>query len=242
MNTQVAIAPSLNDTIAAAIAAAAAMTHGAQANAAGQANLPTSAPSTSVTTGSPGAALSLEDSVAGLTVDGFIKLKYEGIYFKEDPTPFQEILVRIRGSEIAPHRAVRFGNPATYKRSYDGQFEARTGRPWHEVVAQARAADPRCTGDYAAFDLPFHIVKDIKSMMVPDKVLAPAGSVVGYSTAITAGKDTKAFVKAVVLPLGKDNLIEGVIKLKKTSNDSGKWGLLEFGDIANWKVVPEQGE
>jgi len=228
----------LNDTIATAMAAAQALTQNAQ-NAAG-AVVTTANTNTAVApAGTPGTPMSLEDSINGMAVDTFLKLKFEGIYVKEDATPFTELKVRLRGSDIAYHKAVRFGNPATYRRSYDGVREARSGKPWAEVVAQAMAADPKCTGDYDAYDLPFTLTADMVSMLKPGTVLVPAGAVVGYSTAITAGKATKAFIKNVIMPLGKHNLIEGVVKLDKKSTDKGKWGILDFGDITNWKLVTD---
>lgn len=231
----------VNDIIAAAIAAA--QNNAAAAAAPANTNLPSVQTQNTAVSGhvAPRAPMQLEDAIAGMSVDGFIKLKHEGIFLRDDPTPFQELKVRIRGSEIAPHKAVRFGNPATYKKSYDGATEFRTGKSWAEVVAQCQSVDPRCTGDYDAFDLPFHLVNDVMSMITPGKVLAPAGTVVGYSTAITAGKDVKAFVKNVILhpSNGKDKLLEGVIKIKRMANDKGKWGILEFGDLSNWKAVDE---
>lgn len=231
----------INDVVAAAVAAAQQLNKPAQEAAAAQANLPTtqSAGTAVVAANSNAPMLQLEEMIAGMSVDAYIKLKHEGIYLKDDPTPFQELKVRIRGSEIAPHKAVRFGNPAIYKKTFNGQTEFRTGKPWVEVVAEAQRADPRCTGDYDAFDLPFHVVSDIVSMMPGAKLLVPAGAVVGYSTAITAAKDVKAFVKSVILPAGKDTLLEGTIKLKKMANEKGKWGILDFGDASNWKPVAE---
>lgn len=229
----------LNAIIAAATAAAQKLNSEAQQNAANQVATVTGSANLPAVANANAPALSLEDSVAGMAVDGFLKLKYEGIFVKEDPTPFQEIKVRIRGTEIAPHKAVRFGNPATYKKSYNAQVEARTGKPWAEVVAQCMAADPKCTGDYDSFELPFHLVNDLTSLITPGKVLCPAGVILGYSAAITAAKDVKNFIKNVVLPLGKENLLEGVIKIKKMKNEKGQWGILEFGDLANWKVVDE---
>jgi hypothetical protein len=231
----------LNDTIATAMAAAQALTQNAQ-NAAG-AVVTTANTNTAVApAGAPGVPMNIEDSINGMSVDCFLKLKFEGIYVKEDATPFEKLHVTIRGSDIAYHKAVRFGNPATYKRSYDGVREARSGKPWAEVVAQAMAADPKCTGDYDAYDLPMTLTADLVSLLTPGKVLVPAGAVVGYSTAITAGKATKEFIKNVIMKLGKGNLLAGTVTLDKKNTEKGKWGILAFGDVSMWKLVDEDAQ
>lgn len=180
--------------------------------------------------------LSLEDSVAGLTVDAFLKLKFEGLFVQDNMVP-GKIKVRISGATTTPLKACRYGNPANYLRSYNGVTEARTGKAWTESVAEARRIDPKCTGDYDAFEMPFVLVDDLRSLTEPDKVVLEAGKVLGYSSPITGGKAVKEFVKQVLLPMGKDTVVEGYIEIKKMATDKGKWAILNFGNATDWKPV-----
>lgn len=176
-----------------------------------------------------------------MSVDGYIKTKYEGIFLGDDKTALDELKVRIRGSEIALYSSVSFGDPVKYGRSYNGTTEAFTGKPWGQFVADAMRMDGRCKGAYDAADIPMYLAEPFTSQREPNKgkVVFDAGSCLGYTTSRSAMREFRTFVKKVILPLGQDEIIEGVVKLKALKNEKGEWGVLDFGSPADWKVVIE---
>lgn len=192
----------------------------------------------------PQAPKTLEDVAAesSVNVDGYVKVKHEGIYLGDDKTAFEDLKVGIRGSEISLYAAVSFGNPAKYGRCYNGVTEAYTNKPWAQFVAEAMRMDGRCKGAYDAADVPLYLMEDVISQRGDKKgqVIFKAGSVLGYTTSKSAMRELRTFIKSTVLPLGKEELIVGTAKLKPLKNDQGEWGVLDFGSAADWKVHIEE--
>lgn len=188
-----------------------------------------------------GGSKSLEELAAGAgaSVDVYLKAKYAGIYLGDDVTPFEELKVRVRGSEILSYTAISWGNPAKYARTANGRTESYSGKQWSRVVEDALAQGSK--GPYDAADLPLYSVDEIKSLKKPNvgKVLVEAGGVIGFTTSKSAMKEVKTFIRNVVLKLGQDELLEGTVKLKPLKNESGEWGVLDFGGLADWKIVDE---
>lgn len=222
-----------------------ALISGAQ-NAAGQiadgpSNLPAVASNSNnaVATHQPAgaaAAMTLEDLAAGsMSVDAYLKVSYYGFTVGDDPTLFKSAKVKIRPEEVFPHKSIRItvANKTTYFRSANGQTELRSGKPWAQVKADAAKADPKCTGDYDAADVPFTLLEDLKD--ASGKVILEAGKRVGYTTSITGMKPFRDFTKKVLLKYDRDTDIVGEIGHFAKFENGNKWGFLTFGEPESWQ-------
>src|SRR5713101_357334 len=119
---------SIADAVARATAAAAA----AQASAAPAGGLPGTVPppaANGVVPYVPGKRMTLDDVENGaMSVDGYFKVKAEGLKVGDKPGLFETCQVAIVLPEVAVCLAVKYGNPAIYEKSYDGVRTAKGGR------------------------------------------------------------------------------------------------------------------
>lgn len=190
----------------------------------------------------PGPAMTLEDIAAGsLDVDAFLKITYPGISVGDDTAMFDTIKVKIRPSEVVPHKAVRWtvGNNTSYRKSYDGQREAKTGAPWKAIVAEAMRLDPKCTGDYDSADVPFTLLEPLK--LKKGEVLE-AGKRLGYTTSITGMKPFRAFTKEVLLKHDRDADLIGTLVHEPRTKDGNRWGVLSFGEAKSWVSADDMAD
>lgn len=223
-----------NQSIDAAIAAAqaAAAQVPAQANAAmtGAATPATA----SVQTGAP---LTFDDLALGsLDVNGWLKVSEFGLKVGNDNTLFDEIDVTIPMGEVAFCRAVRFGNPAKYERTYDGVSNVRGGS-WAETIMRAQKIDAKAS-EFRSADIPFILNEALETKK--GEVLAEVGDRLGHSISITGWKGFQAFLKSCQragMDI-RDGYIRCTLGFEVKKNDSGTWGVLTFAEA---REVPPSG-
>lgn len=198
--------------------------------------VPAAAPATSVPTAAAGNPLTLGDLASGsLDVDTWLKVNAFGLLIGNSEELFSEIEVTIDTDEIQLFRGIRYGNPARYKRTYDGVTVAGGGGLWIQALEEAREVDPNVR-EYRGADLVFTLRETLKGKK--DKVIAEEGTRLGHSTSVTGWKPFLQFVRDISkmgLPINDRGIPSGVFNLTlgftTQKNDKGSWGVLAFNDI-----------
>lgn len=173
------------------------------------------------------APLGLDDMLTGaLNVVAWLKVTEFGLKVGNDNTLFDEIEVAIPMNEIAYCYSVRYGNPATYEKTYDRVQNARGGS-WAEALMRAKKIDPNAS-EFRSADIPFYLLADLKNKK--GEVIVEAGKAVGHSLAVTGWRAFQQFTQKAAAA-GID-VRSGIIKLKlgftEQKNAKGTWGLLDF--------------
>ncbi|MCV0350151.1 MAG: hypothetical protein K5863_08750 [Nitratireductor sp.] len=219
----------MTNNIDAAINQAAAAAANIPQEAAGD-NLPAtaSAAGTAVTVGKP---MGLDDAMAGaVVVDEWLKVSELGLQISNKKPVLEEIRVRIDMSDVNFSETVKYGNPATYRKTYD-RVMTTDGATWPQALSEARAVDPKAR-PYKSADVNLELVDDVQ---LKDEV-CPAGTVLGHSFSTTGFKSFAKLVKQMT-KAGDDptmDTVEVTVGYIEQSSNGNTWGILDFRD---YKVV-----
>lgn len=184
---------------------------------------------------------------SGMAIDKYLKLDKAGFAIGEDLKNFiDEIEVEFRFSDAKVFYSCRYGNPAKYSKSFDRIVDAKTKKPWSQVLSEAQAADPKCTGDYRALDLPFTVLTDVKNAK-GDTVLFEAGKKLGWTSSVTNWKYWQEFATPFYAlmdagVISEDVTLRGKIVHKQETRNGNTWGLLTFVDFVVSSVEPAEQE
>ncbi|CCV12886.1 hypothetical protein [Mesorhizobium sp. STM 4661] len=220
---------SIEDAINAAKAAAAAAPSEANANLGGDQVANYQSP------GLPaqrGPALGVDDMLGGsINVDAWLKVNEYGLQIGADTTLFESVDAILDLSEIAYCYSVRYGNPATYEKTYDRVSNARGGGSWFDTLAKAQRIDPKA-GEFRSADIPFTVVGDYKNKK--GDLLIEDGKTLGHSISMTGWKSFQKFIRDIS---GKGiDIRNAKVALKigynVEKNTKGTWGTLLFSDVA----------
>lgn len=203
----------------------------AKANAGNAAGAP--ATGTAVATTAPGGAvgparkLSMDDMQGNLSVDKWLKVKEFGLQVGDHGGLLKTIRVLFDASEgvgFMPKLSLKYGNPAVYKNTYDGQSVIGGGR-WSDAVAEAQRVDPRAA-PYRSVDLPFKLKENL---VEGGTLLLEAGKTLGHSTSTTNWRNFETFWKDVQKRELVGKRLELDLGFEAKSNTKGnKWGVLTF--------------
>ena len=213
------------DPVAAAVAAA---TKAAQEHLAAQANsLTVAAPQGgAVAPVMPGKPLGYDELAAGsITVDQWIGVKEFGLLFGQDKSLVTEpVQVEIDLKAVAYQRSIKFGNPATYLKTYDG-VTCATGGSWVSAVERAQRADPKAR-DYPSADIPMKLLHNVTS---GKKVVGEEGQIVGNSLSTTNWSNWKSFMDACKARGLDGQAVKATLGYQKRTNNAGNvWGVITF--------------
>lgn len=145
-----------------------------------------------------GAAMSMADGMrsAGMVVDYWVKADGTGnLSLARKTGLFEEAEVIVDMTDIRVTKQIRFGDPPTYLKTYDGRVSTR-GRPWPDEIVAAQKADPN-SYDYFSFEIPMTLAEDLYALNGKNK-LANAGETLGKSTSPTEAKPFRDFVQKLV--------------------------------------------
>jgi hypothetical protein len=109
----------------------------------------------------PGRRLTMDDfSGASMAVDSWLGVNEHGLLLGPNKALYTEPLkVRINLPDVAAHECVKFGNPPTYLKTYDG-VTCASGGTWAQALDRARKADPN-SRSYPSADIPMTAVEDV---------------------------------------------------------------------------------
>ena len=180
------------------------------------------------------AAPSAEDFLrSGMTVENWLKVSEDGLKIKvENETALLDNLkVSIDMPEVAFTKAIKYGNPPVYHKTFDGILCADGSTLWTDALEEAARFNQR---PYSSADIPMTLEEDVLGK--GGKVLMTKGQRIGYSLS-TTNKDAFAkFYKAVA----EQNLTTAVVEVNlgyeaKSNKNNQNWGIVTFdsqGELA----------
>ncbi|HQT78606.1 MAG TPA: hypothetical protein PLD10_16250 [Rhodopila sp.] len=177
------------------------------------------------------APLSMDDMAAGsITVDAWLGVKDVGFIVGPAKKIYLEpIKVQIDLVAVAPCFAVKFGNPATYYKTYDHVTEARGGS-WAEALAKASRVDPNAR-EYRSADIPMRLMETIS---IKNETIHEVGVTLGYSLSTTNWGAWEAFYKECLKSGFAGQTVNVELNFEPKTNAKGnRWGIITFKRIAD---------
>ena len=159
----------------------------------------------------------------GMSVDAWIKVKDVGLQLNDKIV--DELTVIIPTSEIAVSQAIKAGNPAVYKKTYDG-VSCATGGTWEAALAEIKRIDEKAR-PYMSADIPMILVEDFKDNK--GKVLLEGGKRLGHTTSTTNRQAFQDFINQLDKAGLRGQDVE--VKLgyqKMTKPGVNPWGIITF--------------
>lgn len=175
------------------------------------------------------AAPSAEDFLrSGMTVENWLKVSEDGLKIKvENDTALLDTLkVSIDMPEVAFTKAIKYGNPPTYHKTFDGVLCADGQTLWTDALEEAARFNQR---PYSSADIPMTLEEDVLGK--GGKVLMNKGQRIGYSLSTTNKEAFAKFYKAAA----ELNLTGAVVELNlgyeaKSNKNNQTWGIVTFND------------
>ena len=172
-----------------------------------------------------GGSLTLDDFKRETSpVDAWVKTAVDGFTLRDEEVAGgrdAKLRVVMCLEDLVVCKRLRYGNPATYKTSYDGVYSTE-GELWSVVLDNAR----RATGDTS--------VKDYMSMNVQGRLLedaggATAGDTIGYQTTPTQNKNINSLIKtAEAAGIDREDEFEVLIGIEKRTKGSNTWAVQTY--------------
>lgn len=162
---------------------------------------------------------------SGMSVDTYLKVSEDGLKVVVDDksTLFENVEVTIDMAEVVPTTVVKYGNPATYHKTFDGVTTTDGGR-WTDAIETAArfGATP-----YASSDIPMTLNEPIKDRN--GKEVLGVGTRIGYSLSTTNREAFARFFKEV----NENNLRHSRVECKlgyepKKNKKNNVWGVVTF--------------
>lgn len=199
----------------------------------------TSLPSTTVQGGLPTArtaAPSAEDFLrSGMTVENWLKVSEDGLKIKveNDTALLDKLAVSIDMSEVAFTKAIKYGNPPTYHKTYDGVVCADGQTLWTDALEEASRFSQK---PYNSADIPMTLEEDVVGK--GGKVLMTKGQRIGYSLS-TTNKDAFAkFMRSITDAGIATAVIDTTLGYEAKSNKNNQnWGIVTFE--SNGELAPQ---
>lgn len=178
-----------------------------------------------------GRPISMDDALAGaLVCDDWLKVSEHGLQIGNKKPVLDQVTVRLDMSTIRFTEVVKYGNPATYRKTSDRTM-THDGATWAQALSEARAVDPKAR-PYPSADIDVELVDDIK---LKDETVE-AGTVLGHSFSTTGFKALAKLVKRLKKD-GHDTssvTVEVTVGYIEQNSNGNTWGILDFRD---YKVV-----
>lgn len=168
---------------------------------------------------------SLVDS-AGITVDAYLTLKYEGFRLGDNKTLFSEFVAFLDLDEVVPISQVRAtsGGQTTFLKSYDGNMTPQ-GQNFQQAIESLRARSDKLDGPYTTSEIPLTVAEDFK---VGSETIK-AGTVIGTTPPQTGVKFFAKFIREL-----REQGLEGqrvkvrIVHTPQTNRNNNEWGVVTF--------------
>ena len=168
---------------------------------------------------------SIADS-AGMAVDGYLTLKYEGMRIDKNEL-FKKARVRIDFSKVTPIlsvRATRGGN-TTFIKSYDGGQTTSQGQSFQQQLDYLRNVSDKVDGPYATVEIPAELLENVPG--------GKKGFKIGITPPITGVKYFSTFYDE----LRNAGLQKAVVEVDlvhkgETNRNNNEWGVVTFENFA----------
>lgn len=156
----------------------------------------------------------------GMAVDAWIKVKDVGLQLNDKIV--DELRVIIDTNQIQVSQSIKAGNPAVYKKTYDG-VSCATGGTWDAALAEIRRIDDKAR-PYMSADIPMTLIEDF-----PGKPPLEAGKKIGHTTSTTNRQAFQDFLNQLDKAGLRGQEVE--VKLgyqKMTKPGVQPWGIITF--------------
>lgn len=171
---------------------------------------------------------------SGISVDGYLTLKFEGMKFGDKKGMFDEAIVSINIPDIVPIVQVRAtsNGQTTFIKSYDG-VTTSDGTNFERATEALRNAGNTITGPYNTSEVPFTVLEDVilyEKGKEADKI--EAGTTIGTTPPLTGVKYLAGFLKK----MRENGRMSETVKVKlrhvpKTNPRGNEWGVTDFDFI-----------
>lgn len=163
------------------------------------------------------------------SVDAYLKVKAEGLKIGDKINLIESVTVTIdmakEAGQMVAANVIKFGDPATYLKSYDG-VNCTTGGTWQEAVNKAKLIDPKAS-PYMSADIVMTLIEDAKD--IKGAVVATAGTRLGHSTSTTNRANVAELIRAVNEKGLQNSVVEVKVTAQAKTNPKGQtWGVLKF--------------
>lgn len=181
----------------------------------------------------PGAKLTMVDMSGGIAVDSWLKVNEHGLTF-EGKLIRESVRVSINLPNVAIAYAAKYGNPATYIKTFDRVTEVRGGS-WEMALAKANSIVPG-TREYRTADVPMTLMQDVVYTDPKSKVstvVLEKGKVAGNSTSTTNWGNWESFWKDCARQgLTEQTVLVDISAEEKTNKAGNTWGVISFALVA----------
>ena len=177
-----------------------------------------------------GSAFTMDDLLSNsIACDKWLKIKYNQTLINDDMIKETDLYVKIDFGQVIPKMSIKGGNPVRYASTIDGQT-ATAGGSWMRAVQDIQAIDPKAR-PYNCVDLSMILAQDVHDYN--GNVVAPAGTLLGHTTATTNWKEWKALcMELVAKGLSYSNGIHYVkLNRKDVTKGTNKWAILNFSYV-----------
>jgi hypothetical protein len=169
---------------------------------------------------------------AAMAVDVYSGVDDLGIKFGKDKARFDEMLVTLRFADIKGGWVIRAntGGSAKYATSYDGATEAKSRKPWEQVIAEFERIDG---GAYVSdlIEMPVTLTQEL---VLKDGKKLKAGTRIGISISY---QNYKFFCPWFAEQLGKFGQ-DSTMKVRIGFQDKRNPGGAEYG-VYTWKNLDD---
>lgn len=184
----------------------------------------------------PGQPMGLDSFSPGtMSCDAYVKVKEDGLKIG-DSKFIESFEVIIDPQEIAVTRAIKFGNPVTYKKTYDN-VTSTDGEPWQQVLQQVYRADPKAK-PYPSADIPMTLAHDVTD----GKETFEEGMTVGHSLSTTNAGEFDKFRRKLVANGLQSTPVRVKIGYQPKSGKGFSWGVVTFDLIGPADAASEAAE
>ena len=177
----------------------------------------------------PGRKLSMADMQGAMSVDKWLKVTEFGLRVGDSKDFKDSIKVKLdmtEGFGFMLKMAIKYGNPAQYKNTYDGVTAVGGGR-WADAVATAQQIDAKAN-PYRSADLPLIATEAVLDTKANNAVLVEAGKVLGHSTSTTNWRNWEMFFREVEQKGLLNKWVDIDLGWEPKSGNGNKWGVVTF--------------
>ena len=203
----------------------------AAANHTGSSNVPATQRTGGTAVASTRPSLDSMMDSSGISVDGYLTLKYDGMKFGDKKGLFDEVIASITIPDIVPIAQVRAtANGSTqFIKSYDGETTS-DGTNFARATEALRAAGNAITGPYQTSEVPFTVLEDVilfDKGKEADRI--EKGTVIGTTPPLTGVKYLAAFLKKMRAEGHLNETVKVRIKhVPRENSNKNQWGLTDF--------------
>lgn len=187
------------------------------------------APAVPVVTPTPVASngtFSMDDLMSNkMSVDSYLRVKYQQLLIGDDLVGDQELYVSINLANVVLKMSIKGGSPVIYRSTTDGKT-CTSGGSWLAAIEEVQRKSPTAQ-PYNCADIPMVIAKNVKNFQ--GNVVASVGAMVGHTTSTTNWRNWVSFYQSLPDDV-KERKEEVFVKITRQDiqKKGNSWSVLAF--------------